>query len=652
MDDFLSTVTLPLACYCYRYYAWYWHSSGGRSKISFVNFLLWPNEHDIAMPSLLVLLSSLFICLAQGNTRGPFASFVALAAIAFAWHASGRPIFSEETDSSVRLSAWFMFMMPFLAIGLTTYKAARWALHAWPRAGKSFGVGRAETAVLLQAIVFAVSVGHSIAWTPFRRNPRQSGAAYAALSLPEQAHIVAAVLIAGTALATLALVPAVKARVQQEEEGISSRQPRVELTAMSIYKKNLPWVLAFQLLAFEYVAFWLILRREPVFVWVVQDLIFGDSSTVITFAWMLFAAALTIGCMALLQRVQNGGHATNSGVVVNSPRNTLERAALTGRRSSSRSRSPATRRSKKPAAGTTSATSVKTATGKSLWLSLSLSRRNLIVRKAFHVAALLLFAPPLLYFRDSERVLSLMKVASAGALHVFVFIELMRAALPTPPAAQPSSAVVSRRSQIGLLARIDSLIDRASRAFKQAVDQGMKPFTDERDGGAFILTHLYLMGGCGLPIWLSSTTLGSTLGLLSSVAPLLPLAGILSCMGDAAAAVFGVLCSQLGVAITWERALGPLLRCLAPKGSALRELLGRKTVHGTAGFVVVAGLLSVLFLFWAGVPLDRASLLPALLAAVISAVIETLTVGVDNLLLPLIYWLCLLVLPSSVSGII
>lgn len=653
MDEILSATTVPLVCLVHR--IWYSPSTPLSASISLVDAAFLPTTADLSIAPFVAILTSVAICLAQRNFRGLITLVVALLIAAFAWSLSGKPLLAASIltrSSSLSLAALFV---PFAVLALLAYRTARSFVLSWPREGRSFGVQKAETAVMLQGIAVAISLGNATATAPLRSN------SYAFLSLSEQASIVTAVLAAGTALAVLALVPAVKNRVVDEEiaqnkktgdDGDERQQTQGPSGLLVLYKRHLPWFIAFQLLAFEYVAFFFILRREPVFAWVLGELILAHHTTQLTFAWLLFVTAVTIGCIAFLQRLQNGGElqaaSDNAATARDTSTRALRRSSTTTpprRRRSNSSSSPSASRRRVSVTPEAPANGNRLA---SLWVALPLARRNLIVRKAFHVAALVLFAPPLLCFQDSGPVMALMKVASVGAFHVFALVELMRAALP-PLSANKQPARRSQRKDrndaSGCVARLGALLGSGEAAFKEAVEGGMKPFTDERDEGAFIVTHLYLIAGCGLPLWLAPfpSSGGS--------AVLLPLAGILSCMGDGAAAFFGVLSSSLGFAVSWEQLVGwllPLGRDSNP--TSLRQLLQRKTVNGTLGFVVVASLLSALFLACSGDNgadgLTPAAFLPALWAATFSAAVETLTVGVDNLLLPLIYWLWLLTLPA------
>ncbi|XP_077594198.1 dolichol kinase [Stigmatopora nigra] len=189
-------------------------------------------------------------------------------------------------------------------------------------------------------------------------------------------------------------------------------------------------------------------------------------------------------------------------------------------------------------------------------------------RKYFHVIAVATFVPGLIYDRR------LLHVASAGCLAVFLFLEYVRyfRIRPLGPA----------------LRRLLTL------------------FLDERDSGPLILTHVYLLLGMALPVWLSPAACKLGAGGLA------PYAGVLAVgVGDAVAAVFG---SALGE-VRWPGT--------------------EKTVEGTATSVLaqIAGV-AVLLIFDGGVDLNGAYLWIAGSVTLV-AVLEAYTAQIDNLLLPL-----------------
>lgn len=195
---------------------------------------------------------------------------------------------------------------------------------------------------------------------------------------------------------------------------------------------------------------------------------------------------------------------------------------------------------------------------------------NTRTRKIFHLAVVLVYLSGLAWDPD------LLLVASIGATLLFVSLEGLR---------------WSR-----LLPHLSDLLD-----------QNLKPFLDEKEGGPLILTNIYLLVGVSLPLWIWPHP-------LLTPAPPLPLyAGILSVgIGDTFASLTGS---------RWGR---------HHWGHSLR------TVEGSAG-----GLAAVLL---SGLLLSRAGLLAIpswttfSCAAVVTAGFEALSGQVDNITLPLVMY--------------
>ncbi|XP_061703698.1 dolichol kinase [Syngnathoides biaculeatus] len=208
-------------------------------------------------------------------------------------------------------------------------------------------------------------------------------------------------------------------------------------------------------------------------------------------------------------------------------------------------------------------------------------RASTVVRKYFHVLAVATFVPGLLYDRQ------LLHVASVGCLAVFLFLEYVR---------------YFRIKPLG-----------------RALRQLLTLFLDERDSGPLILTHVYLLLGMALPVWLFPGGCAPK-GTLPGAGGLVPYAGVLAVgVGDTAASVFG---STLGE-IRWPGT--------------------KKTVEGTATSVLAQIVGVAVLLIWdAGVDLNGAySWILGSVALV--AMLEAYTSQIDNLLLPL-YLLILLML--------
>ncbi|KAH8372845.1 hypothetical protein KR009_006581, partial [Drosophila setifemur] len=172
---------------------------------------------------------------------------------------------------------------------------------------------------------------------------------------------------------------------------------------------------------------------------------------------------------------------------------------------------------------------------------------------------------------------SLLYLATGVALAAFVVLEMLR------------------------LLHIPPLAGRLAEAFRS--------FKDDKDAGDLALTPFCLLIGCSMPIWMTPCpcSVGDTLALLS---------GILAVgVGDTAASIVG---SKYG-RNKW--------------GGSTRSL------EGTAAFVVsilvAVGLLNVSGL----VAMTQAKWFATVFAALNSALVEAFTDQVDNLVLPLIFYI-------------
>lgn len=195
------------------------------------------------------------------------------------------------------------------------------------------------------------------------------------------------------------------------------------------------------------------------------------------------------------------------------------------------------------------------------------NRASTVTRKLFHALILLVYIPGLAW--DSE----LLRLASLLAFAVFLVLECVRV-LQIPP--------------------LGSLLNHS-----------LHVFLDEKDGGLLILTPIYLLIGCSMPIWLDPRR---SVGTSKSLAPW---SGILSLgIGDTVASVAG---TALGYH-RWPQT--------------------KKTVEGT-GLAILAQYMVVTFLGTAGYWPAQLPSLRSSLVIVISSLMEAFTSQVDNLVVPL-----------------
>ena len=236
---------------------------------------------------------------------------------------------------------------------------------------------------------------------------------------------------------------------------------------------------------------------------------------------------------------------------------------------------------------------------------------QIVIRKAFHVAAVAMFLPGIAL---DLRFLSL---ALAGATLLLLVLDGLRAV---------------RAPGVG-----------------QALHTYMVQFTDERDEGVLILTHVYLLLGCAMPVWLA--VLGETADeeLAGRSTLLFALGGVLTVgIGDTAAAVVGRMAGRLpwpGSRKTVEgSAAGALSMLLCGLGcvAAARGLEAGARAAAQGGSAVEVVWLAL------GVVGEHLSQLgpsdPLAGAVVVTSVlcsgVETFVGVMDNLAMPMVWCIC------------
>ncbi|KAJ9445142.1 Dolichol kinase EVAN [Diplonema papillatum] len=206
-------------------------------------------------------------------------------------------------------------------------------------------------------------------------------------------------------------------------------------------------------------------------------------------------------------------------------------------------------------------------------------KHRTIIRKYFHVLALIMFVPTILYH------VRFMALAMAVAFSVFIVIEALRMS-GVEPIASATSGV-------------------------------MKPYLEEKDKGDAVLTHLHLLLGCAMPVWFVFTAhhggLFSARSLLSAVS---------------------------GVAVT---GLGDMCASVSGKLFGRHRWFGsHKTVEGSATMLLSIVIFHYWVLWVYGFDdLSYGSLLRLLLADVFVVVLEAVTDQIDNLVLPLCHLITL-----------
>ncbi|XP_053965754.1 dolichol kinase isoform X1 [Anastrepha ludens] len=212
------------------------------------------------------------------------------------------------------------------------------------------------------------------------------------------------------------------------------------------------------------------------------------------------------------------------------------------------------------------------------WQTGSEGKASTRLRKIFHFLIVLVYVPGLTYQ------CSFLYIASGVAFAIFTVLELIR------------------------ICNVYPLADALGRAFGS--------FSDEKDAGILALTPFCLLIGCSLPMWISPCPCG--LNVYTSENPrILPLlAGVLTIgFGDTAASVVG---SKFG-RIKWRNS--------------------NKSLEGTLAFVLITTLAILCFNYFGLITMSTSKWLTAGIATVTTALVEAHTDQIDNLTLPIIFYI-------------
>merc|ERR1712216_965125 len=146
-----------------------------------------------------------------------------------------------------------------------------------------------------------------------------------------------------------------------------------------------------------------------------------------------------------------------------------------------------------------------------------------------------------------------------------------------------------------------------------SLDAALRTYIDERDGGTAILTHIYLLLGCALPVWYAFFAHHG--GAFSARALLSALSGVaVTGVGDAAASVVG---SSIG-RLRWPR--------------------NKKTLEGSAAMALSVITFQAAMLHIVGFHRVGSGAWGRLVAADLAVCfLEAVTDQVDNVVLPLFH---------------
>lgn len=208
-----------------------------------------------------------------------------------------------------------------------------------------------------------------------------------------------------------------------------------------------------------------------------------------------------------------------------------------------------------------------------LFAKYSKTSANTVIRKVYHVAIVIIF------LTGAKYDLNLLYFTSCAALLIFVLLENVR---------------INRLPPLGAL-----------------IDQVFRQFIDEKDAGLLTLTHIYLLVGFSLPIWIVSEL----------QADLVFASGLITIgIGDTMASFVGYLFGRH----RWRNSM--------------------KTYEGTTAAIVSQILGGLLFLYCLNLKINSLVVYKLIFISTVVGLIEAKTIQIDNLILPLYFHLIMLAL--------
>ncbi|KAF2073031.1 hypothetical protein CYY_005647 [Polysphondylium violaceum] len=203
----------------------------------------------------------------------------------------------------------------------------------------------------------------------------------------------------------------------------------------------------------------------------------------------------------------------------------------------------------------------------------------IISRKYFHILAILMFTPPILYHQSPFMVLSY-----AVSISVLLLLELLKYAM-VPPLASIVKTYMNR-------------------------------FLDSRDSGPITLTHIYLLLGCSIPLFLTFFIDILNTNQTPTYHPLSPFAGILTIgVGDTMASYIGV------------------------KHGSRKWFGSTKSLEGTLAFAISTTLFSLFLITQYTITFSTTEIFKIFSTSLLCAIIEASTSQIDNLILPLYFFI-------------
>jgi len=168
----------------------------------------------------------------------------------------------------------------------------------------------------------------------------------------------------------------------------------------------------------------------------------------------------------------------------------------------------------------------------------------IVVRKGFHLLALFIFAP--VYFLDPK----FLQIAAAIAFSLLLILESLRCSfkeIKTRVDQEEEGVEKEPKRRVVTRSRCSRFLLAINNGIHDSLESVFGRFIDERDGGPVYITHLTLLLGIALPLWMNGADGWESEGTKGKAKGgwIIGLSGLVILgVGDTVAAVVGKLCGR------------------------------------------------------------------------------------------------------------
>lgn len=176
--------------------------------------------------------------------------------------------------------------------------------------------------------------------------------------------------------------------------------------------------------------------------------------------------------------------------------------------------------------------------------------------------------------------------------------------------------------------------------FGYKIELFMRSFTDSRDTGIVILSHIYLLLGCASTVWISRIHYFTPSNELPALIQIAPYAGVLILgVGDTMVSKNNIVYDKIKNILIDSYKKASIIGINYGKK---RWPGSKKTFMGTFGAFISLNIIVILLILAHGISLEYYQWINISLSCLFSCLLEALTEQNDNLILPIYFDICII----------